>query len=751
MPFGEVKLIPGVNTERTPTLNEAGVSQSQLIRYKDSLIQKYGGWQLYYPFATTTIPRDLHGWVDLQNNDHLSIGATNGLSIITNGALNVVTPQQLVSDTVPNLSTVGNSPTVTIVDPNISNVTTFDSIYIQTPLSIGGLVLSGIFPIQTIVNATSYTITAPNNANVTAANPTTTNATTAAGNPTLHFAATPSWLVSGMAVFDITSTTAIPPNTIATSSTASTVLMTNNATASGVGSGDSIVFCSIPYFTTTLNSAVVNVLLVGHGLSVGSTVVFPVSTTANGVTISSNHTVVDVVDANNFQIIVSTQATATGSFLMNGGLAQILYYINLGPTLAGQGYGLGNYGAGLYGFGTSGGTSQVGTPITATDWTQDNWGEILLACPMGGGVYQFDPTGGFSNAGLVPTAPPLNGGIFVSNSQQILICWGSTESQNIGIEQDPMLVKWSTVGDYTQFQVLATNQAGSFRIPIGSKIMAGMAVAQQDLIWTDLDCWAMNYQGPPFVFGFNTIGAGAGAISSHSVQKLRGNVYWMGNNNFYAFTGSGVNVLPCPVWDFVFQNLNTSFVQNVRSMPNTPFNEAGWLFPSKASTTGECDSYVKMNITEPNAPWDYGSINRTAWMDQTALGMPIGADAGGFIYLQETTPDANGSALNASFNTGYFMIAEGEDFAVVDQVIPDMKWGLYPGTGSASLLFTFFLVDYPGDTPRVFGPFTVVQGTERIDQRMRGRQMAIQIQSLDQGSFWRLGRIRFRYAPSGRR
>src|ERR1700722_12600402 len=217
MAFGEVKLIPGVNTERTPTLNEAGASQSQLIRYKDSLIQKYGGWQLYYPFATTTVPRDLHGWVDLQNNNHLSIGATNGLSIITNGALNVVTPQQLVSDTVPNLSTVGNSPTVTIVDPNISNVTTFDSVYIETPLSIGGLVLSGLFPISTIVSSTSFTITAPSNANVTANNPTTTNATTAAGNATLHFAATPSWIAAGMAIYDITATTAVPVNTVVVS------------------------------------------------------------------------------------------------------------------------------------------------------------------------------------------------------------------------------------------------------------------------------------------------------------------------------------------------------------------------------------------------------------------------------------------------------------------------------------------------------------------------------------------------------
>ena len=39
MPFGGVKLIPGVNVERTPTLNEAGYSSSQLIRWRDGLAQ----------------------------------------------------------------------------------------------------------------------------------------------------------------------------------------------------------------------------------------------------------------------------------------------------------------------------------------------------------------------------------------------------------------------------------------------------------------------------------------------------------------------------------------------------------------------------------------------------------------------------------------------------------------------------------------------------------------------------------------
>ena len=678
MPYGSVQLIPGVNLEETPTLLKTGVSVSQLIRYRQGLVQKLGGWNVYYSNVAGT-PRDMHAWEDLDQVNHLAVGTTTQLAVITNGTAMDITPQTLKSDFAPNFTTMMNSTTVQVTDSNINDVTTFDSILFNTPISVGGIILSGLYPIVLITGADSYNITAA------------------------------------------------------------------TAATSGVSNGG-----AVPAFTTVSGSATVEVGFANHGLVVGNTFVFPIPTTANGVTISGTYVVTSVVDANNFDIAVTTQASGSGTFSMNGGNAELIYYIAIGPVTVGTGYGIGGYGSGGYGTGSTFG-QQTGTEITATDWTSDNWGEILLACPMGGGVYQFDPTAGFLNAQLVSSAPPFNGGLFVSTSQQILVCWGSTVAENVGIEQDPLLVKWSTVGDYTNFQVLATNQAGSYRISNGSKIMGGLSTPNQNFIFTDEDCWAMNYQGPPFVFGFNKVGAGAGLISSHGAMQLRGNVYWMGPSNFYSATSNGVAVMPCPVWDFVFQNLNTNYQQNVRAAPNTPFNEAGWFFPSSASVSGECDSYVKFNLTEPGAPWDYGSLPRTAWIDQTVLGNPIGAIQSGTIYQHEMTNDAAGQPMLSSFTTGYFFIAEGEDFCIVDQILPDFKWGFYGAAQTANIQLTFNVVNFPGDTPVQYGPFTVTIQTEILSVRFRGRQMSITVASSDLGSFWRLGRVRYRYAPSGRR
>ena len=683
MALGSVTLRPGVNVERTPTLLEAGYTQSQLIRWRDGLAQKIGGWVQFYNSTLSGIPRDMHAWADLNSLDHLLVGTTSALDVITSGSLQVITPQTFTSNFSPNFSTIINTKTVTIVDPNISNVTVTDAVLFDTPVSVGGIILSGIYPIVSIVGVHSYTITAKTNATATV----------------------------------------------------------NNAGA-------------VPAFTTVNGSSIVSVALTAHGTSAGVTVVFPIATTGNGVTIQGAYLVNTVTDANDFTITAQATANASSSFSMNGGNAQLVYYIAIGPPPIGAGFGLGGFGGGGFGTGVVN-PSQTGTPITATDWTSDNWGEIALACPQNGGIYYFDPTGGFTNASLISSGPVFNSGIFVSTSQQILIAYGSTIDETIGggigLQQDPMLVAWCDVGNFFQWQALSTDQAGSFRIPIGSRCIGGMAVANQNLIWTDLDLWAMNYVGFPLEYGFNKIGAGAGLASSHAALQLRGGVYWMGVSNFYRYAGSGVQVIPCDVWDYVFQRINLPFVSNVRAMPNTPFNEAGWFFPSNASVSGENDSYVKFNITEPGAPWDYGVLARSAWIDQTVLGSPIGAVSGGVIYQHEQGQDAAGQPLVASFTTGYFALAEGEEFVFVDQAFPDMIWETQGTNTSAQIQVTFLTVNYPGDTPIAYGPYTVTSATQFISLRFRARQVAIQIQSADLGSFWRLGKCRFRFAASGRR
>lgn len=679
MPFASVRLRPGVAADVTPTLNEAGYSATQLGRFREGLFQKLGGWVKFYPFPLRGIARALHAWQDLNTVSRLAIGTTTGLNLILPpSSLSDITPQTLTSDFAPDFTTTNGSATIKIIDPNISNVTPLDSVFFNTPISVGGVILSGLYPIDVILSATEYEITAQ-----------------------------------------------IPA--------------TANATSQG----------TVPAFTTTLDSASVTVTLDDHGLVVGDGVVFPIPTTVGGLTIVGANAVSSITDADNFVITASSLATSSaGPTLMNGGNAEIVYFITIGPQATSGGWGTNGYGDGPYGQSVPV-NQQVGLPITATDWTLDNWGRILLACPKGGGIYFWDPEGSNTNAALVPNAPTNNGGIFVAMSQQILVAWGSTPiSDGIGTTQNPLLVRWSDQGDFTNWTVSALTQAGDYPIPTGSKIMGGMATPNNELIWTDLDLYSMTYIGATLVWGFQKIGADCGLVGTHAATQLGGGVFWMGQSNFFTIGANGVAPVPCSVWDVVFQNIDTTNAFKSFAAPNSAFNEVWWFYPSASGGTGECDSYVKFNIIEQT--WDYGSLPRSSWFRQSVLGTPIATTADGTVFQHEMTEDADGSPLIYSFQTGYFEIGEGEDLAFVDQFIPDMRWGTFAGSQTASINFTLLAVNYPGGPIRTYGPYTVNQQTPSFNPRLRGRQMSIQMQGSDLGSFTRLGRCRYRFAPDGR-
>lgn len=845
MPWGSVILKPGVDVEMTPTLNQAGYSESRLIRFKAGLAQKLGGWQKFYSFAFGGVPRAMHAWQDLNEDRHLAVGTTTSLGVITDSQLTIITPQSLTSDFSPDFSTTAASANIVVDDPNIANVTDYDSVEFKTPIAVGGIVLSGVYPIDVSLSTTTYRIVAADNAVTTRATATISGAT--ATNPCVVTTGTHGFSNGDLIyISDVVGMTQLNNRIFTIANITATTFELSGVDASAYtaySSGGAASPSAVPFFTTTAGSAFVEVTLQDHGLAVGETINFPISTTLQssvvtitiatpgvvtwfygahgmsggesivftttgalptGITAGTTYyvlaasitsttfrisdtpggTAIDTtgtqsgihtatvgsvsvigtytttaVTTDTFTIAISELAGATAQVPMNGGDVQLDYKIALGPSAAGSGYSVGTYSSGTYSTGSST-SAQEGSPITTTNWSHDNWGSTLLSNPEGGGVYEWAPSSGFETAKLVSGAPPFNNGIFVAAPAQILIAWGSTEYHNIGVDVDPLVYTWSDQLDYSFWEAGVVNpatglfsQAGSARIPTGSKIVAGLQAPQQALLWTDLDLWAINYIGNPTIgtFGQTKISASCGAIGKHAVGQMGNAVMWMGRSNFFALAGGGVTPMPCTVWDAVFQDLDVDNAWKVQACPNTPFNEMMWQYPSLSGGTGENDSYVKVNILD--GAWDIGPLNsmpRSAWIDQSVCGMPIGATPDGIIYQHEMGEDAAGQPMSWSFKTGYWMIADGEDVAFVDFVIPDFKYGTYNGDGDASIQITLYSVMYPGDTERTYGPYTVTSGSTTINTRLRGRQMAIKVSGNDLGSFVRLGRIRFRWAPDGR-
>jgi hypothetical protein len=687
MAHATLKLIPGVDENRTPALNEAALSYSQLIRFVPDrqgigLPQKLGGWTRFYPTALGSIPRALWAWEDTNNNSYLAVGCQTSVTpgvgapliVIKSGSANNLVPQVKTDNVAVSVTTTTTSNIVTILDTG-SNITAYDAVFIPAHISVAGVVLFGLY--QCIpVGANTYQIAL----------------TDTLGNP-------------------------VYPN----------AAITGGAVAS---------------FATTSGSASVSVTLNNHGYVVGNTYPVLISTTVGGIALYGNYIVQSVTSSNVFVIQAATSATSTTTASINGGNARYVYYISYGPLPANSGYGVGGYGTGGYGSGLAP-VAATGTNISATDWTLDNWGDTLIACPVSGPVYQWSPETNLPTLQIIPQAPIANDGVFVAMPQRQIVAWGSTFT---GV-QDPLLLRWCDINNYSVWVAQAQNQAGSFRIPKGSKIVGCIQAPQQGLIWTDLGLWAMQYVSLPDVYQFNELGVGCGMIGRKAAASLNGVVYWMSQSQFFSFSGSGVSTVNCPIWDVIFQDLDTTNTDKIRIAVNSRFGEVSWFYPTK-SAGGEVNAYVKYNTLLQQ--WDYGTLSRTAWINQSVLGPPIGTDPTGLIFQHETSTDADGQAMNSSFQTGYFTLQDGDMQTFIDQVWPDFKWGYFNGTASATLLLTFYIADYPGQTPRVFGPYTMTQATTYITPRLRGRLVSIKVQSNDVGSFWRMGAMRYRLMPDGK-
>jgi hypothetical protein len=710
MPHAVLKLVPGVNTQQTQALNESsGVSESQLVRFfpdpaLGAMIQKLGGWTRFFGTPFPAIVRALWAWEDLNDTSHLAVGTQTitstgyaQLSVITNGAQQVITPTYVTDDVTPAAVTIAGNSIVTITDNTTTGITSYDSVYITTQIAIGGLVLFGLYacdPDGTLAS-NAYTV----------------QAVDILGNP-------------------------LP----APSSSSSPVL---------------------PTFTTVSGSTTVTVTLPAFTYALGDTFPVLIATTIGGITFFGNYVVQSILSSSQFTIIASPAATSSATGSLNGGNAQYIYSLGQGSLPGGTGYGIGGYGTGGYGTGNAV-VPPIGTGIDAIDWTLDNWGEILIACPdrdQPAGttpfqpIYQWDV--GQPTATIITAAPPVNDGIFVAMPQRQIVAWGSTET---GI-QDPLLISWCDVNNFNQWISLVTNQAGNYRIPKGSRIVGAVQGPQQGIIWTDIDVWSMQYIGPPLVYGFNEIGSGCGLIGRKAAGSMNGIYYWMAPRQFFSLGGAGVLPIECPVWDVVFQNVDTSIdpvsgvsrAQKIRFAANSLFGELVWYYPSLTGGTGEVDSYVKYNV--PLGIWDYGTLGRTAWVDQSVLGPPIGADPNSLLlYQHETSNDADGQAMSCFAQTGYFALAEGDFQTFVDLIWPDFKWRQYgqPAAASALVQITFFVADYPGDTPVEYGPYSVTQATEYFNTRLRGRLVSIRISSQDLGSWWRIGALRYRFSPDGK-
>lgn len=150
--------------------------------------------------------------------------------------------------------------------------------------------------------------------------------------------------------------------------------------------------------TTVIGETYLEVAHTAHGAVAGAYVTISGATATNGIPageINTEHRIKYIEDANTYFVEVSTAATSSGTG--GGSAVDVEYQINPGLDyfVPGSGWGSGSWGETSWG-----GSTTVGANNQLRLWSIDNFGDDMVACSRGGGVYYWDESDGLSTRAI---------------------------------------------------------------------------------------------------------------------------------------------------------------------------------------------------------------------------------------------------------------------------------------------------------------------------------------------------------------
>jgi hypothetical protein len=512
-------------------------------------------------------------------------------------------------------------------------------------------------------------------------------------------------------------------------------------------------------FDTTIGSPLVEVTDAAGGFVDGDFVTFSGASAVGGVTPNGEYQLA-VINNTTYSINVGVAATSSAT---GGGSVTAVYQINIGPAFNVP---LVGWGADAWGYGEWG----VGEPYDEAIrvWKQVNFGEDLVFGHRGGPIYYWDATTGVTTRGVLlsslpgASAVPLTQNyLLTSDISRFVFAFGCNEY--LSIVTDPMVIRWSDQENAVEWAPSALNQAGSLRLSQGSEIVTAIQSRQELLVWTNSSVYALQYVGAPVVWAAQLVGENVSIASQNAVAYANGTAYWMGNDKFYKYDGRA-QPLRCDLRKFIFDDFNDQQYAQVISGTNESYHEVWWFYCS--ANSAQNDRYVVYNYMEDI--WYYGTMGRTAWLDSGLRNYPLAATYNYNLVDHEQGVDDNetGTAvpIYAYIASSEFDLNDGHQFAFIWRILPDIT---FSGSIVENPTATMTLLPLKNSGSGYTSPTSaggvdsgtitrtavlpIEKFTGQIYTRVRGRQLAMKIESTGLGVAWQLGAPRLDMRPDGRR
>jgi hypothetical protein len=780
-------LKPGVNRENTRYTNEGGWYESEKVRFRQGTPEKIGGWERISSNTFLGLCRSLWSWVTLGSQKLLGVGTNIKFYIEQGGAYYDVTPLR-TSVTLNNpFATTSGSSTITVTHSGVgAGYIDGDYVSFYGSSAIGGITLLGEYSLS-LVSTTSYTVSTDVPVTITSANPAvltcqnqlangvevTLSTTGALPSP---FVAGTTYYVVGTAgyTFQLSATSGGAAISTLGSVQSGTHKVAAKATSPSVAAGGGTV--QALYQINVGPSDAVPTVGWGAGLW-GSGVWGTGGSSTEPLRLWSQQNFgEDLVfgyrggkiyywDATIGVLPPSVSITIASPAVLSTWVPcptpTPIRLLTTGALPTGLSAGTLYYVVNSSGTAFNVASTAGGSPI-ATSGTQSGTHSISA---------RAEPLSSYGGSSGVPISQNV---ILVSDINRFLFAMGCTPEGSATF--DPMLIRWSDQEDPYNWTPDATNQAGSLRLSRGSEIVAATQSRQEVLVWTDSALYSLQYLGAPDVWGAQIQGDNISIASQNAVAFTNGVSYWMGKDKFYMYDGR-TQPLNCDLRRYIFEDINTLQFQQVFAGTNEGFNEVWWFYCSAGSDT--IDRYVIYNYLEANAQggrgvWYYGQMARTAWLDSGVRDYPLAATYANNLVNHEQGLDDNVTGtpapITASITSAQFDLDDGHQFMFVWRVLPDMTFANSTANSPAATMYLLpmqnsgsgYSVNSATDanhsvanqsyrTITRTATLPIEQFTGQIYTRIRGRQIAMKVESTGLGVTWQLGAPRLDMRPDGKR
>jgi len=712
----------GFNRETTQYAEGQSWYDGNRVRFRANRPENMRGYEVRTSTTFDGSARDLITWTDAASKSRALFGTPDKLYEHDGDSIYDITPIQVYATLTACFGTSVGTTRVCCSDTNHGRAEG-DYVYFTSTSAIGSsnVSLSGnVYPITSIATGAVFTISVTGNAASTES---------AKGKATFnYYIPTGSSVAAAGIGYTAAEYKAADPTSVGISkisTTGSNTLVTVSCAAAHNGvANDTIIF--IPSSVAA------------HPVTVGGNLILTRPSVGSVDVGGPEFTIVSIAST---QVIISvnTAASATENATSNLAMTARIY-----PQVAGS------IGAPYRAYDEPASASASGLVLKIAQWSLDNWGEDVIANKRGTNIFYFDSDASTTpiRATSITTSPISVNSVIVSPNDRHLIALGSNEysaTATVSGTFNPMLVRWSDQDDRTNWVPSVSSTSGEVVLTDGTKIVGGVRAKGAINIWTDNSLWLMEFVGPPFTFRFNQAGTNCGMIAPHAGVDYNGVTYWMGYDNFYRYTGQ-VELIPCTVRRYIFNDINSSYYDKVYAGINSEFREIIWLYPSGSGT--ECDKYVIFNPEENY--WVYGEMIFTTFADKEVFGNTIttGVTASGNnIYNNEPVDvfTGSGETLVSYIESGDFDVADGNAIMFMNRIIPD-----YDLSGG-KIKMKIITKEYPESIDSVTKEFNIYNTTQKVNFRARGRQAKVRVSCASNNASWRWGSIRLGLQGDGSR